>query len=135
MRPAGRAAHGQAGSARTGRGRFLEHALTDEVPQHSVQGIGGGAGRRGQVIDLGYPGGNVVGDPECRSHVNAPRSAEIAHRPDVYLASPVHTRTSALLPSSGLEKSVLGKVAHRIASGENSDSAGALKIARSVKDN
>ena len=39
------------------------------------------------------------------------------------------------LPSSGLEKSVLGKVAHRIASGENSDSAGALEIARSVKDN
>jgi hypothetical protein len=40
----------------------------------------------------------VVGDPECRNHVNAPRSAEIAQRPDVYLASPGHTRTSLCYP-------------------------------------
>jgi len=115
--------------------RFLEHALTDEVPQHSVQGIGGGAGRRGQVIDLGYPGGNVVGDPECRSHVNAPTECRDRSAPRCLLGFAGAYAHLALLPSSGLEKPVLGKVAHRIASGENSDSAGALEIARSVKDN
>jgi fused signal recognition particle receptor len=50
-----------------------------------VQGIGVGARGRGQVVDTGYPGGNVVGDAECRNHVNAPRSLEIDQRPDIHL--------------------------------------------------
>src|SRR5207244_1114782 len=37
--------------------RFLEHALADEVPQHSPQRVGVGARRRGQVLNLSYPGG------------------------------------------------------------------------------
>src|SRR6266852_3792518 len=55
------------------RRRFLEHALTDEACQHPVQGIGVAARRRGEFIDLRDSCGHVVGGPERRHHMNAPR--------------------------------------------------------------
>ena len=63
-----------------------------------MQRDGVGACCGSQVIYLRDPGCKVLSDPEGHDDMNAPRSAEIAQRPDVYLASPGHTRTSLCYP-------------------------------------
>jgi hypothetical protein len=73
---------------------LFEQALADQVPQHAAQGAGVGARGRGQLGDLGEPGLHVVGDPERRDHVDAPRRAEVAQGPEVRLILSGHGRAS-----------------------------------------
>jgi hypothetical protein len=45
-----------------------------------VKGIAITAGRGGEGIDLINASVYVVGDPQCRNHVNEPRSAKVTQR-------------------------------------------------------
>ena len=58
--------------------RLLKHAFAHQVSEHPVQGSGVAAGCGGQAIDFRISGGEEVGDPQGRDHVEAPGSAEIA---------------------------------------------------------
>ena len=60
------------------RGRLLEHAFPDEVREHAVKRIGIAPRRGGQTIDLADACLDVLGNPQRRGDVHAPRRAQIA---------------------------------------------------------
>jgi hypothetical protein len=57
---------------------LLKDLFADQVFEHPGQDIGVAACRRRQAGNFGYTGGDVVGDPQGRHHVDAPRRAKIA---------------------------------------------------------
>ena len=59
--------------------------LLDQVPEHAVERVGIRARRRGQLIDPAEPGVEMVGDPQSRHHVQAPRCAKVAQGPEIHL--------------------------------------------------
>jgi len=60
------------------RSRFLKHAFAHEVSEHSIQGVGVAARRRGKAGDVHVPGGDVLSNAQRRHNVETPGSAEIA---------------------------------------------------------
>ena len=49
-----------------------------------MQRVAVGACRRGERPDFRYPRRNVIGNPQRRYHMHAPRGAEIAQRPEIH---------------------------------------------------
>jgi hypothetical protein len=62
---------------------LLEHALAGQMPEDILESAGVAAGRRGELLDAGDPGGEVVGDPQGRHHADAPGGAQVAQRLEV----------------------------------------------------
>ena len=65
-----------------------------------MQGVGVAARRRRELVDPGRAGGEVLGDPKGRHHVDAPGRAQIAQRPQVHALpqpGPVVHRGSSFL--------------------------------------
>jgi len=64
--------------------RLLEEPLAHQVPQHPVERVAIGARCGGELTDLRVSCCDVIGDPQCRRHVHAPRCREIAQRPEIH---------------------------------------------------
>lgn len=69
---------------REATGRWLlKDAFAHQMPEHPLQGVGIALCLLGKSCDVSGTGGEVVGDPQGRHHMDAPGCAKIAQRAEI----------------------------------------------------